>query len=67
LQQALATSTQRADQADALYRAGRMTLGDVLQARLSALSDQDAVEQARMAQATATVQLFRALGGGWQE
>ena len=67
LQQALATSAQRADQADALYRAGRMTLGDVLQARLSALSDQDAVEQARMAQATATVQLFRALGGGWQE
>ncbi|KAJ8137156.1 hypothetical protein OY671_009631, partial [Metschnikowia pulcherrima] len=52
LQQASATSTQRADQDDALYRAGRMTSGDVSQARLSASSDQDAVEQARMAQAT---------------
>jgi outer membrane protein TolC len=37
----------------------------VLQARLDALSDEDKMEQTRIAQGTATVQLYRALGGGW--
>jgi outer membrane protein TolC len=48
-----------------LFRAGRKTLGDVLEARLDALSAADAVEQAQIAQGSATVQLYRALGGGW--
>jgi hypothetical protein len=42
-----------------------MTLGDVLQARLDALADADKVEQAKLAQGTATVQLYRAIAGGW--
>lgn len=58
-------SARRADEAQAFYRAGRVTLGDVLQARLDTLSDADKLEQARIAQRSATVQLYRALGGGW--
>jgi len=50
---------------DALFRAGRRTLGDVLEARLAAIADADSVEQARIAQGSATVQFYRALGGGW--
>jgi outer membrane protein TolC len=56
---------RRADQLAILYDAGRTQLGDVLQARLDALSDEDKMEQTRIAQGTATVQLYRALGGGW--
>jgi hypothetical protein len=58
-------SARRADELQAFYRAGRVTLGDVLQARLDTLSDADKLEQARIAQRSATVQLYRALGGGW--
>jgi len=50
---------------DALFRAGRRTLGDVLEARIAEINDADAVEQAAIAQGSATVQLYRALGGGW--
>lgn len=62
-------AAQQADEArlaaaQALWRAGRQRRDDVLQARLAALRAADAVEQARMAQASASVQLFRALGGG---
>lgn len=67
LERTLALSKGRADQAQHFYRAGRMTLGEVLQAELDALSDEDKREQARVAQGTATVQLFRALGGGWTD
>ena len=38
---------------------------DVLDDRLQALNDEDELVQAEMGQATATVQLYRALGGGW--
>lgn len=65
LEQARDLSARRVDQAQAFYRAGRMTLGDVLQARLDALADADKVEQAKLAQGTATVQLYRAIAGGW--
>ncbi|EGD59922.1 RND efflux system outer membrane lipoprotein [Novosphingobium nitrogenifigens DSM 19370] len=58
-------SNRRLVATDALFRAGRKTLGDVLEARLDALSAADAVEQAQIAQGSATVQLYRALGGGW--
>nr|WP_293977138.1 TolC family protein [Sphingomonas sp.] len=56
---------RRAEELAILYDAGRTQLGEVLQARLDALSDEDKVEQSRMAQGTATVQLYRALGGSW--
>ncbi len=48
-----------------LYEGGRKEFKDVLDNRLQALHDEDEVDQAEMGQATATVQLYRALGGGW--
>ncbi len=48
-----------------LYERGRKTFRDVLDDRLSSLNDEDELVQAEMGQATATVQLYRALGGGW--
>jgi len=48
-----------------LYEGGRKTFRDVLDDRLQALNDEDQLVQATMGQATATVQLYRALGGGW--
>lgn len=66
-EQARDLSARRVDQAQAFYRAGRMALGDVLQARLDAFADADKVEQAKVAQGSATVQLYRAIAGGWGE
>ena len=60
-------STRRAEQMDALYAAGRVPLSDALQAHLEAFQDEDRTQQALTAQGTATVQLYRALGGGWAE
>jgi NodT family efflux transporter outer membrane factor (OMF) lipoprotein len=65
LDQALEQSDRRAGQMQAFYEAGRAQLGDVLQARIDALSDRDKREQARIARGTSAVQLYRALGGGW--
>jgi NodT family efflux transporter outer membrane factor (OMF) lipoprotein len=48
-----------------LYEAGRKTFRDVLDDRISALNDEDELVQAEMGKATATVQIYRALGGGW--
>ena len=48
-----------------LYEGGRKEFKDVLDDRLQALHDEDELVQAEMGQATATVQLYRALGGGW--
>lgn len=61
----LAASSARAQADEALFRAGRITLGTMLEAELAALADADALEQTRLAQGSATVQLIRALGGGW--
>lgn len=64
--QAALTGARRNQQASiALYEAGRKTLQDVLDARLAALQEQDDLVQNEMGRATATVQLYRALGGGW--
>jgi outer membrane protein TolC len=49
----------------AFFRSGRATRGDALQAELADLEAQDALTQARIARASATIQLMRALGGGW--
>ena len=65
LEQARDLSARRVDQAQAFYRAGRMALGDVLQAQLDAFADADKVEQTKLAQGSATVQLYRAIAGGW--
>lgn len=59
-------AAQRSDAAStALYEGGRKTLRDVLESRLAALNDEDDLVQTEMGRATATVQLYRALGGGW--
>ncbi|TPE61739.1 efflux transporter outer membrane subunit [Sandaracinobacter neustonicus] len=65
LRAANAISSRRADEQARLYRSGRVRLSDVIEARLQVLKDEDSAEQARIAQASATVQLYRALGGGW--
>lgn len=67
LRRAQGLSERRAEQAQAFYKAGRVTLGDVLQARLDTLDDADRTEQAGLAAASATVQLYRAIAGGWSE
>jgi len=50
---------------DELYENGNKTLQDVLNARLDRFDREDELLQTQMGQATATVQLYRALGGGW--
>lgn len=62
---ALAAAHRNESASVALYESGRKTLGDVLDDRLIALNDEDEWVQSQMGQATATVQLYRALGGGW--
>ncbi|WP_223277267.1 MULTISPECIES: efflux transporter outer membrane subunit [Cupriavidus] len=67
LEGTLAIAQRNADQAQRLYEGGRRTLQDVLDARIGALQREDEVLQAQTGQALATVQLYRALGGGWPE
>ena len=62
---ALNFARRNEDASSALYEGGRKTFRDVLDTRTAALDDEDQLVQAQMGQATATVQLYRALGGGW--
>ncbi len=62
---ALSFARRNEDNSTALYEGGRKTFRDVLDTRIAALDDEDQLVQAQMGQATATVQLYRALGGGW--
>ena len=62
---ALAAAHRNEAASTALYESGRKTLRDVLEDRLAALNDEDHLVQTQMGRATATVQLYRALGGGW--
>ncbi len=48
------------------YRSGLIDFQTLLDAERSLLSSQDGRASARAARATATVQLYKALGGGWQ-
>jgi multidrug efflux system outer membrane protein len=48
------------------YRAGLIDFQQLLEAERSLLSSQDSRANARADRATASVQLYRALGGGWQ-
>ncbi|ATU71625.1 TolC family protein [Komagataeibacter rhaeticus] len=49
-----------------LYAGGQRTLGDVLRARMAALDAQGSVLANQDTRTTATIQLARALGGGWE-
>lgn len=60
------TSLSRAQQsANAAYRAGMVSLIDVLDAERRLLETRDGVVQARAAAGRGAVASFRALGGGW--
>ena len=48
------------------YRSGLIDFQSLLDSQRARLSSQDAVAAARAARATATIQLYKALGGGWQ-
>ena len=48
------------------YRSGLIDFQTLLDAQRSLLSTQDATATARAARASATIQLYKALGGGWQ-
>jgi NodT family efflux transporter outer membrane factor (OMF) lipoprotein len=62
---ALASARRNQRASAGLYEGGSKTLGDMLSARLDAFEREDELVQTQMGQATATVQLYRALGGGW--
>jgi outer membrane protein TolC len=62
---ALILARRNEELAERLYEGGRRTLQDVLEARLDADKDEDALRQTQSAQTLATIQLYLALGGGW--
>lgn len=53
--------------AEQRYKAGAAGLSDVLDAQRTYYSAQDQLAQIRLARLTATVDLIKALGGGWQQ
>ncbi len=58
--------SQRSAQArQALYQAGETTRDSALRARLELVQAEDRLAQARMQQAQISIQLYQALGGGW--
>lgn len=63
---ASAESRKAYDLAQASYKAGASDFTSVLDAQRSWLSARDSQAQARLAQYTAVVNLFIALGGGWK-
>lgn len=63
---ASAESRKAYDLAQASYKAGASDFTSVLDAQRSWLSARDSQAQARLAQYTAAVNLFIALGGGWK-
>lgn len=48
------------------YRSGRTDFQSLLESERTLLSSQDSLASARVARAAAAVQLYKALGGGWQ-
>lgn len=68
LQQAATTEAERAfELAQARYKAGAIDLQNLLDTQRSYFQSQDALVQQRAAWLLATVDLYRALGGGWQD
>ena len=61
--EAAATALQYAQ---SQYRAGLIDFQTLLDAQRTRLSSQDSEAQARAARANATIQLYKALGGGWE-
>ncbi|GBQ10292.1 TolC family protein [Acetobacter cerevisiae] len=57
--------TQATFQARGLYEGGQFTMQDVLTTRIKKITAQDDLVSAQTRQALSTIQLARALGGGW--
>lgn len=66
LTQEVASATRAVSEMHGLFEGGRMTLQNVLEARLRLIDAQDRLVVARTERALATVKLARALGGGWE-
>ncbi|HZW13803.1 MAG TPA: TolC family protein, partial [Noviherbaspirillum sp.] len=62
---AVASAQRSAELADKLYRAGRTSYLELLDAQRNLASAKRAAVQLRGARATTTVALIRSLGGGW--
>jgi outer membrane protein TolC len=65
LQQEVAALTRSRDLSEKAYRAGSITLTDVLDADRLLLVSRDDLDATRADAARAAVRTFRALGGGW--
>ncbi|RFU49171.1 efflux transporter outer membrane subunit [Paraburkholderia sp. DHOC27] len=65
LQQEVVALTKARDLSEKAYRAGSITLTDVLDADRQLLSSRDDLDATRADAARAAVRTFRALGGGW--
>src|SRR5690606_20298636 len=68
LQQAATEEAQLAfELAEARYKAGAIDLQNLLDTQRSFFQSQDSLVQQRAAWLQATIDLYRALGGGWQD
>ena len=67
LQQSLQQAQSRADGAQKLFRYGSLTLDEALRARLDEQEARERLIRSQLARAQATVNLYKALGGGWEE
>ena len=66
IQQKLITDSRKArDLSEQAYRAGSITLTDVLDANRELLGGQDELDANRADAARAAVAVYRAFGGGW--
>ncbi len=61
-----AAARNAVDIARVQYRSGRTDFQSLLESERTLLSSQDSLASARVARAAAAVQLYKALGGGWQ-
>ncbi len=66
LDETISQSEKRIIAANMLYKHGDKVLQDVLDARLTTLQYRNEWVQTRLNAAQATIQLYQALGGGWQ-
>ena len=66
LDEAIAQSEKKISAAKMLYEHGNKALSDVLDARLDTLQYRDEWVRTRLKAAQTTIQLYQALGGGWQ-
>ncbi|MFW8565617.1 efflux transporter outer membrane subunit [Orrella sp. 11846] len=64
--QAAAASSSAATQSLQLYQSGLVDFEQVLLTQRTELSAQDSLAQARANEVTTLIQLYKALGGGWQ-